>query len=277
MMLAALLFALQDPAAAPSARAAQRMELRRDVARLNGVWKLHEWGHYFVLTDVYDPGFLEQLERHVFEAREACVRLFPEAEADPVRDDRRLVVLRVTKSEEEYHSYGGPGGSTGYWSTPGGEIVVHDDPDRSVTWDALAGCVASAFLDEFFGNAPRAGWIESGLSEYCGGLFRARRLGGEDLSRWPTLGEFLGLPQSAWFQHLGEPPDLRLVAWSWMRFLCDEERRGPDFDPRWAGIPERYAVGWVAHKDEVKARAFAFEGLDLAALERAWRASLVLR
>jgi hypothetical protein len=59
-----------------------------------------------------------------------------------------------------------------------------------------------------------------------------------------------------------------------MRFLLDEELRVPEFDPRWAKIPERYAVGWVAHRDEAKARAFAFEGLDMAALERAWRASL---
>jgi hypothetical protein len=230
-----------------------------------------------VVTSVPDPTFLDQLERHAFEARELCSRQFPETESDPVRDDRKLAVLRVTKDREEYDSYGGPAGSSGYWSAPAGEIVVYDDKHREVTWEALAGCVASSFLDEFFGDEPRAGWIEIGLSEYCRSKVREHTLEGEDCSRWPALGEFLGRPWKRWYLQSGEEGNLFLVAWTWMRFLCDPELRGPDFDPRWALIPERYAVGWVAHKDEAKARAFAFEGLDMAALERAWRASLTTK
>jgi hypothetical protein len=292
MMLAALLLALQDPAAAPSARDAQRAELRRDVARCGGAWKLHEWGHYFVITDVLDPTFLDQLERQAFEARVTCSRLFPEADGDPVRDDRKLAVLRVTKNRDEYSPYGGPGGSNGYWSPASNEIVIHDDPKREETWDALVGCVGYAFLDEQFGRSERAGWFEIGLAEFLSGAFRMRaadglrfpglegrieRLRTADTGHWPALGEFLAVPRRDYYLREEGGPDRRLVAWTFMRFLCDERLHGPDFDPRWAKVHERYAVGSVTLEDEAKARDFAFEGLDLAVLERAWRASLTAK
>ncbi len=174
MMLAALLLTLQDPAAAPSARDVQRAELRLDVARSGGAWKMHEWGHYFVLTDVRQQEFLDELERQAFETRVTCSRLFPEADGDPVRDDRKLAVLRVTRNRDEYSSYGGPGGSNGYWSPVANEIVIHDDPKREETWEALAGCIGYAFLDEHFGRSERAGWFEIGLAEYLSGSFRIR-------------------------------------------------------------------------------------------------------
>jgi len=276
MMLALALLGLQAPAAPPSARALQRVELERDVARMNGVWKLREWGHFFVLSDITDEGFFDELERRAFEAREACVRLFPEAASDPLRDDRRLPVLRALRDAGEYQSYGGPGGSSAYWSPGSGELVVHDASDRSDTWFALAGCIASEFLDEFFGDAPRADWFELGLSQYCACATRESGFTAGDPEHWPTLDELLSEPHGNWIRHMDVVPDRRRVAGALMRFLCDETLRKPEFDPRWARIPERYAVGWFELKDEAKARAFAFEGIDGVALERAWRASLAI-
>ncbi len=90
----------------------------------------------------------------------------------------------------------------------------------------------------------------------------------------PTLATLLSGAQAPDPPALRTTVDPRVWCWTWMRFLCDEERRTPDFDPRWALIPERYAVGWLTRGDEEKARAFALEGLDRAALERAWLASL---
>jgi hypothetical protein len=288
-VILALLLALQDPAAPPSARAVQRAELRRDVAKTNGVWKLHEWGHYFVVTDVGDAQFLDELERQTFETRELWSRQFPEIESDPVRDDRRLVVLRAIRDEQEYYSYGGPASSNAYWSSTAGEIVVHDSPDRSDTLEALAGCTTFAFLDEYFGNCDRRGWFEIGLAEYACASCRLRhptgtptpgqkprldKLREADPALWPALDAFLLEPRSAAHRHVSGQADFRLVAWSLARFLLDEELHGPDFDARWAKIPERYAVGWVTLKDDEKARSIAFEGLDRVALERAWHASL---
>lgn len=277
MIFAFALLALQPPAAPASVRTLQRQELERGVAKTNGLWKLREWGHFFVLSDVADERFFDELERQAFTARETCVRLFPEAGSDPVRDDRRLPVLRACADADEYWSYGGPAGSNAYWSSTSGELVVHATRDRSETWFALAGCIAGEFLDEFFGEAPRADWFELGLSQHCACAVRASGLPAGDLARWPTLEELLSAPQGDWLRHLSAAPDRRFVAWTWMRFLCDETLRGQDFDPRWALIPERYAIGWFALKDEARARAFAFEGLDRAALERAWRASVPVR
>jgi hypothetical protein len=277
MLLAALFLALQAPA--PSVRDAQRAELRFDVSRTNGAWTLHEWGHCFVVEDTHDPELLEQLERHAFEARECCSRLFPEAEGDPVRGDRRLPVLRVLRDRQEYESYGGPSRSTGYWSTVSNEIVVFDDCDRSLTWDALRGCAVREFLDEYFGNPPRADWFEEGLAEYAAGLgsgfrpTREERLRLANFDPRMTFDELLGSGARA-TPSSGVYPDPRLASWTFMRFLCDEGFHAPEFDLRWARIPERYAVGWLNFRDEPQAREFALEGLDRAALERAWRASL---
>jgi hypothetical protein len=278
MLLAALLVAPQAPA--PSVRDAQREALRFDVSRTNGAWRLHEWGHYFVVTDVRDPELLEQLERHAFEARECCSRLFPEAECDPVRDDRKLPVLRVLRDQQEYQSYGGYAGSTGYWSTVSNEMVVYDDRDRSLTRDALRGLAVREFLDEYFGNPPRASWFEEGLAEYAAGLgsgfhpAREERLRRAEFDPRMTFDELLGSASRDLPPASGICPDPRLASWTFMRFLCDEAFHGPGFDARWARIPERYAVGWLDFRDEPKAREFALEGLDRVALERAWRASL---
>lgn len=287
MSLCLLLLALAADPAPESVRAAQRLELRAHVARTNGAWRLHEWGHYFVLTDVRDGAFLEQVERRVFEARALCSRLFPESEADPVRDDRRLAVLRVFKNADEYASFGGPVGSSGHWNRASGEIVIHDQDDRARTWDSLGGCVAYAFLDELFGRRERAAWVEIGLAEFvaeslrsepgsgphaAGNEPRLARLGKADPARWPALDTLPTLPRRAWFDERGV--ELRSAAWSLMRFLCDEEGRGADFDPRWARIPQRCAVASMRFADEEHARFFAFEGVDRAVLEAAWMSGL---
>jgi hypothetical protein len=264
--------------------------LRLGVAKTNGAWKLREWGHYFVLTDVPDAKFLDELERRTFETREYLVRLFPQAESDPVRDDRRLTVLRVAKSAAEFHSYGGPGGSYGYWNAEARELVIYDDRDREITWDALAGCLTYAFLAEYFPGSERVGWFGIGLAEHVSTLWHVgegpllRHPGLETRMRvlreskpddpWPGIEEVLRTPRVDWYGSIPGWPQTRLVAWTLMRVLCDETLRTPEFDARWAKVPERYASGWIRYREEVMAREFAFEGVDRAALEKAWRASL---
>ncbi|MFQ5843901.1 MAG: hypothetical protein ACE5JG_02830, partial [Planctomycetota bacterium] len=84
-------------------------------------WDALDTANYLIVYNkkVKRP-LLKKIAKHI-EAIRAQVyeKLFP-----PSRDVKAISVVRVCKDIQEYHRYGGPGGSAGYWSRGDEDLVV---------------------------------------------------------------------------------------------------------------------------------------------------------
>jgi hypothetical protein len=60
------------------------------------------------------------------------------------------------------------------------------------------------------------------------------------------------------------------MGWSFVWFL-HQGAGSRDWNERWGAIPSRYVAEWGCSRDRELARRYALDGVDLGALEVAWR------
>ena len=105
---------------------------------------------------------IESLREQVYELQ------FPPAE--PVK---AVSIVRVCGDGAEYHKYGGPGGSAGYWNSHAEELVFYDmSPAKQVDDNTLAVLYHEAFHQYIFysvGNVPPHSWFNEGHGDYYAG------------------------------------------------------------------------------------------------------------
>lgn len=102
---------------------------------------------------------IEAIRKDVYE------ELFP-----PDRPVTAISVVRVCKDKDQYHQYGGPGGSAGYWNSGAQELVFYED--TSAKKDALRVLNHEAFHQYIFysvGSVSPHSWFNEGHGDYFSG------------------------------------------------------------------------------------------------------------
>lgn len=160
---------------------------RKDISKLEGEEKreaLHmsiasNPGWYYIDTDHYvflsnaDKKFIQRLSKDLETVREKVYTPnFP-----PRNKKVPLSPVRVFATQAEYHQFGGPGGSAGYFSPTKGELVLFqrfDDQSKSASEDD---CKSVMFHEGFHqyihfavGDVSPHSWFNEGHGDYFAGL-----------------------------------------------------------------------------------------------------------
>jgi hypothetical protein len=270
-------------------RYAQLANLARAVAASPG-WSLHESAHYFVVTAVGEPAFVDELKRRCESIRAEIRRHFPHPEGDPVPFAVAPPVIRVCDGRESYRRYGGSWDSSGYWHWVEQEIVLYEAERRAETWSTLQGLVFLEYLWELVEESPTP-WFLYGHSDYFSGFealqeggYRARRFGDRAFHARAMLLEHRARPLQElvrlgprfgrdWF---GKREGDQAQAWSLIWFLRQGAVESDAWDPAWSSLLPAWWQAWLETRDAGLAADRAFAGVDWTALEAAW-AELTLR
>ncbi len=271
-------------------RQQRREQLALKIRTMPG-WSLYESAHYFILTCVQDVRFIEELKKRSESIRRAIQHDFPHPDLDPVQIHTAPNVIRVLEDRDQFHSYGGPSGCTGYWASVQGEIVLYDDKaggGRRNTWAALSGMVFLEYLNSISGDSMAAPWFLYGHSEYYSGFKFADskhhpapfdwRTGlakkNVETSKVAPLEEFVRFTHSQY--HGANPRSIDgsscyAQAWSFIWFLR-EGHKSKLWNPAWEKILGTWWSAWRETSDVTAATDRAFAGVDWTELQTAWEA-----
>jgi hypothetical protein len=212
--------------------------------------------------------------------------------ADPMERSRTSVV-RVCLNQDQYHSYGGPGGSAGYWNSRDEELVVYDDKasgGRGDTWITLNHEAFHQYIFYFYGNIAPHSWYNEGTGDYYSG-YQINKRGKFELerndwrlrtiqqnireARYCPLKELVKWTQSQYYGNneykLGGG-DNYAQGWAFVYFLrTGKKNKAKGWDPAWDGILETYLDTLAGSGDLDEAIDKAFAGVDWIAMEEAWK------
>jgi hypothetical protein len=301
----------------------RRMELEADVAKLGGEWKLYETPRYFILSNNDDRMFISELKerleaiRDIYERDYPCEKILEIREAgkglrtgqdkevettkdpkEPEIDPRELSktsLVRVCKNQEQYHSYGGPGGSAGYWNSSSRELVIYDDRaggGRGDTWAVLNHEAFHQYIFYFYGNIAPHSWYNEGTGDFYSGYQygKNKRFTLEKFSwrkdliaqsvkdgAFVPLEKFVKMSQREYYSSQAEHGTNIGIhyaqGWSFIYFLrTGKQKNAKGWDPAWESILETYFRTLGATGDLEQAVNQAFQGVDWAKLTEAWKA-----
>lgn len=96
-----------------------------------------------------------------------------EVQFPPAKPITAVSICRVCKDRAEYHAYGGPGGSAGYWNSGSEELVFYDaSAAKKADADTLAVLYHEAFHQYIFysvGEVAPHSWFNEGHGDYYAG------------------------------------------------------------------------------------------------------------
>jgi len=232
-------------------------------------WDALDTEHYLIVynKEVKRP-LLKKIAAHIELIRaDVYEKLFP-----PTKEVKAISVVRVCKDAEEYHRYGGPGGSAGYWSRGDEELVFYQD--KSNKKDSLRVLYHEAFhqyIHYAVGDVAPHSWFNEGHGDYfaghdlVGGKFIAKPF------RWRTgiianalaqktyvpLEQFLKYTQAEYYAN---PGLCYAQGWSFIYFLREVERKKIVKYKKYWGLLDRY---FDAIKKNVKTvKEGGLEGLN---------------
>jgi hypothetical protein len=214
---------------------------------------------------------------------------------DPMELSRTSVV-RVCKDEDQYHQYGGPSGTGGYWLWVEEELVIYDDKEergRDFTWGVLSHEAFHQYIFYFYGNISPHSWYNEGSGdfyygfEYKHGKFKLgparnrlenvqeliqqdRHLDLKDFVRW-TKDQYYGSNKG---NGRGgsklEGWECYAQGWSLIWFLRTGAGKAKGWQKSWGSILDTYLDTLVESGDLEKAVDRAFEGVDWDAFQQSW-------
>lgn len=311
----------------------RRAELQADMAKLNGVWSLYETPRYFIISNNKDKAFLDELKMRLEAIRDVYEQDYPyetmkeikaaaaqartgsggkedpakeaekkaEAEFDKAingtvdpREASMCSIVRVCKNREEYHSYGGPGGSAGYWSPAAKELVLYDDKadgGRGDTWAVLNHEGFHQYIYYLYGKLSPHSWYNEGTGDYYSGFqmqankrFKLEKFawrkdliaGSVREGKYVPLKEFTKLTQQQYYGNIDKyGTDIGIhyaQGWLLIYFLrTGKANHAKNWNPAWDGILGTYFKVLGSTEDLEQAVNQAFDGVDWEALEQAWK------
>jgi len=314
-------------AAGDDLRAQKRAKLQTEVAKLGGDWKLYETPNYFVLTPHKDKMFVKELLERLEAIRSQYEVDYPYEKAQELRkagetlrtgssseDDRskkaeeemtkailgsgdprelsKCSVVRVLTDQSAYHSYGGPGGSAGYWAWTQQELVLYDDQaggGRNDTWAVLNHEAFHQYIFYLYGNISPHSWYNEGTGDYYSGFeWKGGRFVAEKFKwRVDTVRELVRSNQFVPLQDLVRFTQQEYYGqnkygagggqnyaqgWSLIYFLRTGKKKGAkNWNPEWEKILDTYFKTLAMTGNLNQAVEDAFRGIDMAVLEESWK------
>lgn len=90
-------------------------------AAMSRGWRAVDTEHYLIVHHSKNTGLINQIAREIEAMRALYTELFP-----PKGTMDALSVVRVCRTQDEYHQYGGPPSTGGYWHPGNEELVFYD-------------------------------------------------------------------------------------------------------------------------------------------------------
>jgi hypothetical protein len=216
--------------------------------------------------------------------------------ADPM-EASRCSVVRICKDKNEYHTYGGPQGSAGYWSSFHEELVIYDDQasgGRRNTWATLNHEAFHQYIFYFLGNFAPHSWYNEGNGDFFSGFqitnrkFKLRpfdwRLGlaKENIKKSEKdigvgvvpLKEIVRWTQAQYYggsKYQTDGGDHYAQGWSFVYFLRTGKGNSKCWEPAYDNVLSTYLRTLVETDDLNKAVDAAFAGIDFDKLEACWK------
>ena len=257
-------------------------------ARLVDGWEAEDTENYLWVTSTRKETLVSHLQKRLEGIRRAYVERFP-----PVREITAVPTVRLCKDQEEYHRYGGPTGTAGYWSPAAEELVLFVF-ENDEGWQSGKENSRSVMYHEGFhqyihvavGELAPHSWFNEGYGDYFGGanFTQTGKLGRIDPHPW-RLGRIQDAIQrgrhASWSRMIrytkeeyygAERSTNYAMGWSMIYFL--EECRAARKHPLWKKIlPTYFETLKAAHFRERERLAAAGKSEDEEAVARAAEAA----
>jgi hypothetical protein len=273
--------------------AAYRTDVRSKLVR---GWNAEDTKNYILIFDTKDRPLIRLISMELEAMRGEYERLFPPAE--PVK---AVSAVRVCKDRAEYHQYGGPQGSGGYWNSEAQELVFYDY--ENVKGKANTGKANSRIVlyHEAFhqyihyscGELAPHSWYNEGTGDYFSGAVisggKVNRIGVnpwriETIQRALKEGDAVDWSKIIRYsqrEYYMNPAVCYAQGWSMIYFL--RSARAVERNPQWKKIlpvyfdtlkatwkAEQQALDAAGKQDDDKARAEAQERAREAAVTKAF-------
>lgn len=190
-------------------------------------------------------------------------------------------VVRVCQDRNEYHNYGGPGGSAGYFSPSSGELVIYDaskDGGMADSYSTLFHEAYHQYLYYAVGRVSAHRWFDEGYGDYFAGANPKRgfKIGVFDwrdgtAKKAVSEGKNVHLKDLFYYtqpQYYANASVCYAQGWALIYFLKNKSIQKKH--PRWAKILNIYFDTLVEGKNAGKALAAALKGVDIEELNDAY-------
>ena len=213
----------------------------------------------------------------------------PKVKVDPM-ELAKCSVVRVCKNQEEYMSYGAPGGSAGYWYWVDEELVIYDDQasgGRRDTWATLNHEAFHQYIYYLVGQIAPHSWYNEGTGDYFAGYqlehqkFKLKpfdwRVGlvvtNLKADKIVPLKEFVYYEQPKYYgnsKYGTTIGDHYAQGWSLIYFLRTGKKSARCWNPEWDTILDVYLHTLCATSDAKMASDKAFAAVDFDELQKCW-------
>lgn len=151
---------------------AKREALKASIAGNPG-WYAIDKPHYVFLSNSDNRAYIESLAKEIEMVREKVYsKIFP-----PKNTEESISPVRVLDKQSEYHQYGGPSGSAGYFSPANGELVLFTKFEDVTKANSQAFCRSVMYHEAFhqyvhyaIGDVSPHSWFNEGHGDYFAGM-----------------------------------------------------------------------------------------------------------
>ncbi|HEX5009934.1 MAG TPA: hypothetical protein VFY71_05995 [Planctomycetota bacterium] len=137
--------------------------LQQQIDKLPPGWSYLKTRRYVFLYDA-DKSFVEELAARIEAMRDQYEKDYP-----PTKPIDAISIVRVCANEAEYHGYGGPYGSGGYWYDVARELVVYDEQPRETTLAIVNHEAFHQYIYYFYGELAPHPWYNEGTGDVYAG------------------------------------------------------------------------------------------------------------
>ena len=303
-------------------RSLKRAELEMEAAK-SGDWELYETDNYFIISNNDDREFMKELMERLEAIRAVYEEMYPFDEAAKLKvaaakreaeerkekgeeepDSRettsgyssqqrsRCSVVRVCKNRTQYHEYGGPGGSAGYWASFHEELVIYDDKEgggRRDTWAVLNHEAFHQYIFYLYGSISPHSWYNEGTGDFFAGYeYKHKKFKLKPFSwRKDTIKSAIKAAEHVPLENLVRftqreyygSNDFNAGAgqnyaqgWSFIYFLRTGADQASNWNPEWENVLDVYFETLASTSDLEVSVDTAFAGVDWTAMEESWKA-----
>ncbi|MHC5028198.1 MAG: hypothetical protein ACYTGR_15705 [Planctomycetota bacterium] len=158
----------------------QERFLQKQIDKLQPGWEYLRTPRYLFLYNA-EKNFVKELADRIESMRDEYERLYP-----PDRPIEDISIVRVCNSKDEYHAYGGPSGSAGYWYSVDRELVFYDARPRTTPMLVANHEALHQYIYYYYGELAPHSWYNEGHGDYFSGakLTSSHRITGYGNFSW---------------------------------------------------------------------------------------------
>lgn len=203
----------------------------------------------------------------------------------------KLSVVRLCQNEQMYYQYGGPHGTSGYFSSFQGELLIYDNKageGRDDTWGVLNHEGFHQYIFSFFGNVSPHSWFNEGTGDFYYSFdfnsktkkFTSKKnIGRQDnvllrKDKLPPLRELVNWTQAQYYGNNANKLEgwaCYAQGWSLIWFLREGKGKAKGWQKPWDKILDTYLETLLATGKTKVAVETAFKGIDWDAFEASWK------